>query len=49
MELQNVFKIQTAEFLEILLNEYGVPAGKVRSLPEALNEDQEIINIAQGL
>ena len=40
LELQNVFKIQTAEFLEILLNEYGVPAGKVRSLPEALNEDQ---------
>jgi crotonobetainyl-CoA:carnitine CoA-transferase CaiB-like acyl-CoA transferase len=39
-ELQKIFKMKTAEFLEILLNEYGVPAGKIRSLPEALQEDQ---------
>lgn len=38
--LQKIFKLKTAEFLEILLNEYGVPAGKIRTLPEALNEDQ---------
>ena len=38
--MQHVFQMQTAEFLEILLNEYGVPAGKIRSLPEALKEDQ---------
>lgn len=40
IELQKIFKMKTAEFLEILLNEYGVPAGKIRSLPEALQEDQ---------
>ena len=39
-DLQEIFKLKTAEFLEMLLNEYGVPAGKIRSLPEALNEDQ---------
>ena len=39
-DLQKIFKMKTAEFLEILLNEYGVPAGKIRSLPEALQEDQ---------
>ena len=39
-ELQHVFQMQTAEFLETLLNEYGVPAGKIRSLPEALKEDR---------
>ena len=39
-ELQSIFKMHTAEFLEILLNKYGVPAGKIRSLPEALEEDQ---------
>ena len=38
--MQHVFQMQTAEFLETLLNEYGVPAGKIRSLPEALEEDQ---------
>ena len=38
--LQKIFKLKTAEYLEILLNEYGVPAGKIRTLPEALNEDQ---------
>jgi crotonobetainyl-CoA:carnitine CoA-transferase CaiB-like acyl-CoA transferase len=40
IELQKIFKMKTAEFLEILLNEYGVPAGKIRSLPEALQEEQ---------
>ena len=39
-DLQEIFKLKTAEFLEMLLNEYGVPAGKIRTLPEALNEDQ---------
>jgi len=38
--LQDIFKNYTADFLETLLNEYGVPSGKIRSLPEALNEEQ---------
>ena len=40
INLQNIFKKHSADFLETLLNEYGVPAGKIRSLPDALNEDQ---------
>ena len=31
---------QTAEFLETLLNEYNVPAGKVRTIPEIVSEEQ---------
>ena len=39
-EFQNIFITKTAEDLEILLNNFGVPAGKIRSLPEAVAEKQ---------
>ena len=39
-EFQNIFMTKTAEDLEILLNNFGVPAGKIRSLPEAVAEKQ---------
>ena len=39
-EFQNIFITKTAEDLEILLNNFNVPAGKIRSLPEAVAEQQ---------
>ena len=39
-EFQNIFITKTAEDLEILLNNFDVPAGKIRSLPEAVAEKQ---------
>ena len=39
-EFQNIFITKTAEDLEILLNNFNVPAGKIRSLPEAVAEKQ---------
>ncbi len=39
-EFQNIFITKTAEDLEILLNKFDVPAGKIRSLPEAVAEKQ---------
>ena len=39
-EFKKIFITQTAEFLEILLNEYNVPAGKVRTIPEVVSEEQ---------
>ena len=37
---KNAFQVETAEDLEILLNNFNVPAGKIRSLPEAVAEKQ---------
>lgn len=39
-EFQKIFLDKSAEFLETLLNKYDVPAGKIKSLPEALSEEQ---------
>ena len=39
-QFQNIFISKTAEDLEILLNNFNVPAGKIRSLPEAVAEKQ---------
>ena len=39
-EFQSIFITKTAEDLEILLNNFEVPAGKIRSLPEAVSERQ---------
>ena len=39
-EYQCIFITKTAEDLEILLNNFDVPAGKIRSLPEAVAEKQ---------
>ena len=39
-ELQGIFITQSAEYLENLLNDFNVPAGKIRTLPEALSEEQ---------
>ncbi len=39
-EFQSIFITKTAEELEILLNNFNVPAGRVRSLPEAVSEKQ---------
>ena len=39
-EFQSIFITKTAEDLEILLNNFDVPAGKIRSLPEAVAEKQ---------
>ena len=39
-EFKKIFITQTAEFLETLLNEYNVPAGKVRTIPEIVSEEQ---------
>ena len=38
--LQAIFILKTAEFLEKLLNEFEVPSGKIRTLPEVLSEEQ---------
>ena len=39
-EFQSIFITKTAEDLEILLNNFNVPAGRVRSLPDAVSEKQ---------
>ena len=39
-EFQKRFITKTAEELEILLNNYKVPAGRVRTLPETVSEEQ---------
>ena len=39
-ELQGIFITQSAEYLENLLNDFNVPAGKIRTLPETLSEEQ---------
>ena len=39
-EFQSIFITKTAEDLEILLNNFNVPAGRVRSLPDAISEKQ---------
>ena len=41
-ELQDIFNLKTAEFLESLLNNFDVPSGKIRTLPEVLSEEQFI-------
>ena len=41
-ELQDIFNLKTAEFLENLLNSFDVPSGKIRTLPEVLSEEQFI-------
>ena len=37
---QNIFNLKTAEYLEKLLNDYEVPSGKIRTIPEAVSEEQ---------
>ena len=39
-ELQDIFMLKSAEFLERLLNDFDVPSAKIRTLPEVLSEDQ---------
>ena len=39
-EFQSIFITKTAEDLEILLNNFNVPAGRVRSLPDAVSDKQ---------
>ena len=39
-EIQNIFNLKTAEYLEKLLNDYEVPSGKIRTIPEAVSEEQ---------
>ena len=39
-EIQSAFLLMKAEELEILLNRYGVPAGRLRSIPETVSEEQ---------
>ena len=39
-ELQDIFILKTAVFLEKLLNDFDVPSGKVRTIPEIVSEDQ---------
>ena len=39
-EIQKIFNLKTAEFLEKLLNNYEVPSGKIRTIPEAVTEEQ---------
>ena len=39
-EMQEIFNLKTAEELEELLNKFNVPAGKLRSLKEAVSEEQ---------
>ncbi len=39
-EMQEIFNLKTAEELEELLNKFKVPAGKLRSLKEAVSEEQ---------
>ena len=39
-EIQKIFNLKTAEFLEKLLNDYEVPSGKIRTIPEAVSEEQ---------
>ena len=39
-EMQEIFNLRTAEELEELLNKFKVPAGKLRSLKEAVSEEQ---------
>ena len=39
-EMQDIFNLKTAEELEELLNKFKVPAGKLRSLKEAVSEKQ---------
>ena len=39
-EIQEIFNLRTAEELEVLLNKFKVPAGKLRSLKEAVSEEQ---------
>jgi crotonobetainyl-CoA:carnitine CoA-transferase CaiB-like acyl-CoA transferase len=39
-ELQGIFITQSGEYLENLLNDFNVPAGKIRTLPEVLSEEQ---------
>ena len=39
-ELQDIISKRSAEDLEVLLNEFKVPAGRLRTLPEAISEDQ---------
>ena len=39
-EIQKIFNLKTAEFLEKLLNDYEVPSGKIRTIPEAVTEEQ---------
>ena len=41
-EFQRRFIKKTAEELEILLNKFNVPAGRVRTLPETVSEEQFI-------
>ena len=38
--MQEIFNLKTAEELEELLNKFKVPAGKLRSLKEAVSEEQ---------
>ena len=39
-KIQEIFNLRTAEELEELLNKFSVPAGKLRSLKEAISEEQ---------
>ena len=39
-EFQKRFITKTAEELELLLNKFSVPAGKVRTIPETVSEEQ---------
>ena len=39
-EIQIIFNLKTAEYLEKLLNDYEVPSGKIRTIPEAVSEEQ---------
>ena len=39
-EIQKIFNLKTAEFLEKLLNDYEVPSGKIRTIPEVVTEEQ---------
>ncbi len=39
-EMQEIFNLKTAEELEELLNQFKVPAGKLRNLKEAVSEKQ---------
>ncbi len=42
LEIQKIFSLKTAEFLEKLLNDFEVPSGKIRTIPEAVSEKQFI-------
>ena len=39
-EIQKIFILKSSDFLEKLLNDFQVPAGKIRTIPEAVSEEQ---------